>query len=225
MAEQKRLFMKRFVVGPWETNCYVVHPFGSSTGECWIIDAGFQPEEMIAWIRGKGLTPARIILTHGHADHIAGIPEMRGAFGGEIPVAIHRAEAEFLTNPTLNLSAMAGFDLQVGEADEFLEGGSDLEFEGLNFDILFTPGHSPGGVSFYEKEAGVVFAGDTLFAGSIGRFDFPTSDGPLLLKSIHEKLFTIPDATIVYPGHGPETTIGYEVHTNPFVGENAEASI
>ena len=225
MARQDIIFIKKFVLGPWETNCYVIRPATPETDQCWIIDAGFNPGEMIKWIKEQELTPTQIILTHGHADHIAGVPEVCDAFEHDISVSIHHAEAEFLTNPTLNLSAMAGFQLQIDEADSFIEAGKELIFDNLHLQVFHTPGHSPGGISLYENKSQVAFVGDTLFAGSIGRFDFPTSNGPLLLKSIHEQLFTLPEETTVFPGHGPETTIGYELHTNPFVGEHAETGI
>jgi len=221
ILSRDNLSAQRFILGPWETNCYVVSDRGSAPGECWIIDAGFDPEEMIAWIQSEGLRPSRLILTHGHADHIAGVPDCRRAFGEEMTVSIHSSEWEFMTNSTLNLSVMAGMNLNVGESDEFTEDGDSLALGDHEFAIIHTPGHSPGGITIFEAKAKVAFVGDTLFCGSIGRYDFPTSDGRLLVRSIREGLFELPNDTEVLPGHGPATTIGEEKKSNPFVGMHA----
>lgn len=202
-----------FVLGPFATNCYVVRAGG---GSCWIVDASFEPQPLIARVRELGLTPSAIILTHAHADHIAGLAEVKAAFP-EAPILIHEAEKGFLTDPTLNLSAAYGTPLIAPEADGFLEDGQTIELGDSKWKVLHTPGHSPGGVTLYCEAAGEALVGDTLFAGSIGRHDFPTSDGPTLFKSIREKLYMLPDETRVYPGHGPMTTIGREKRTNPFV--------
>jgi len=210
-----KLHVECFTLGDWQTNCYVVH-IGARGGACWAVDAGFEPAPMIAYIQERDLTPQQILLTHAHVDHIAGLHEVRRALG-EPPIFIHPAERAFLTDTFLNLSAMTDTPIVAPEADEDLTPGQVLELEGTSFEVRHTPGHSPGGVSLYQARAGVVLVGDALFAGSIGRYDFPTSDGSLLLRGIREQLLTLPDATRVLPGHGPETTIGQERRTNPFL--------
>lgn len=220
--------IEMFTLGPWQTNCYVVTAQSESRASesenshtCWIIDAGFEPEEMIAAVQQRGLKPERLILTHAHIDHIAGVTQMRAAFGDSMKVMIHEVEANFLNDPNLNLGSMAMMDICVGEADELLDDGDELTLGDSTWKVMYTPGHSPGGITLYEANASIALVGDTLFAGSIGRYDFPTSNGPLLFRAIRERLFTLPDDTKVYPGHGPATTIGQEKRTNPFVGENA----
>lgn len=201
-------------LGPWETNCYVVS--APDRNACWIVDVGFDPAPLIDAVRSADLTPSRLILTHAHLDHIAGVRECLDEFG-PVPIAIHEAEAEFLLNPDLNLSTFVEMNVTTPPADELLQDGQTLRLGEMTWSVLHTPGHSPGGITLYHAPSRQAIVGDTLFAGSIGRYDFPTSDGPLLLKSIREKLLTLPDDTRVLPGHGPETTIGVERRSNPFL--------
>lgn len=210
-----------FTLGPFATNCYVVAPApadAKASGErpCWIVDASFEPGPLIEFIRSHTLRPERIILTHAHIDHIAGLDELRRAFPG-VPVLIHEAEARFLEDPMLNLSGMYGVPYSAGPADVLLVDGQELHLAGLAWRVIFTPGHSPGGITLWCPGARVALVGDTLFAGSIGRFDFPTSDERALFASIREKLYALPDETRVLPGHGPSTTIGKEKRGNPYV--------
>lgn len=209
-----RLRIEGFTLGPFATNCYVVWAEGSAA--CWIVDASFEPEEMIDRVRAEGLEPRLIILTHAHIDHIAGLDELRRAFPGT-PAAIHQAEAEFLEDPMLNLSGAYGEPFSTRRAERSLEAGEELELSGTRWRVIHTPGHSPGGITLWCEAGGVALVGDTLFAGSIGRFDFPTSDERALYSSISKKLYALPDATRVLPGHGPETTIGREKRSNPYV--------
>lgn len=201
-------------LGPWETNCYLVAPPDSE--HCWIIDVGFEPQPLIDSVRRHGLTPVRILLTHAHLDHIAGIDEVLDAFG-EMPIAIHPAEAPALTDPLLNLSALIGMNVSVHPATESLEDGQSLSLDDMTWSVMHTPGHSPGGISLYHQPSRTAIVGDTLFAGSIGRYDFPNSNGRQLLDSIRTRLLTLPDDARVLPGHGPETTIGAERADNPFL--------
>ncbi len=201
-------------LGPFQTNCYIVSAPG--TDECWIIDASFDPQPMIDRVRARGLKPSRIILTHAHIDHIAGLDDIRRAFG-RLPVAIHEQEAGFLADPELNLSGAYGMPFSTSGPDETLRGGETFSIGGETWRVLFTPGHSPGGITLWNESASEAIVGDTLFAGSIGRFDFPTSDEEALTKSIRESLYLLPDQTVVYPGHGPTTTIGREKRSNPYV--------
>ena len=213
--------IKKFELGDWATNCYVVHsvPTSGQSSEgraCWIIDAGFEPEPLIRYIREKRLVPTAVVLTHAHLDHIAGLEAIRAAWP-DIPILLHEAEREFLTRPELNLSVVLEEPIVAPEATATLEPGKPLTLEGVEFRILATPGHSPGGVSIYQPDNAIVFAGDALFSGSIGRYDFPTSNGETLMKSIATQLLTLPDQTRVYPGHGPDTTIGREKTSNPYL--------
>lgn len=201
-------------LGPFETNCYLVRFPGSP--ECWIIDAGYEPAELIELVKRQGLRPVALILTHAHCDHIAGVREVVGAFPG-LPIIMHRAEAAWLNDPLLNLSAMTGMPVTAPEATQFVADGDVLTLRGQAWRVLHTPGHSPGGITLWHEPSAIALVGDTLFAGSVGRTDFPGSDAATLAASIREKLYRLPDGARVYPGHGPETTIGREKRTNPFV--------
>jgi glyoxylase-like metal-dependent hydrolase (beta-lactamase superfamily II) len=203
-----------FTLGAWQTNCYVAWIRGRV--ECWVIDAGFEPDPMIDFINQQRLTPSRLILTHGHLDHIAGVAAFKKKWP-DLPLAIHEWETEFLTNPAMNLSYMVDMKLTAPPADVGLLNGQQLDMGSLAFHIRHTPGHSPGGISLYQPDHHVAFVGDALFAGSIGRYDFPHSDGRQLLQSIATRLLTLPDETRVLPGHGPETTIGHERRHNPYL--------
>jgi hydroxyacylglutathione hydrolase len=208
-----------FTLGPYETNCHVVSVPGSES--CWIVDAGFEPEPMIEHVRAGGLRPVSLILTHAHPDHIAGVSAVRSAFP-RLPVLIHPAEAGWLNDPELNLSSYMGAPITAPGPDGLLEDGQELELAGTRWTVLHTPGHSPGGITLYHsgagsQSAGIALVGDALFAGSIGCTDFPGSDHETLIRSIRTRLYTLPDGTRIYPGHGPETTIGREKQTNPFV--------
>jgi hydroxyacylglutathione hydrolase len=201
-------------LGDFETNCYVVRA-SKATRSCWIIDPGFAAEPLVEYLRKARLEPREILLTHGHCDHIAGIPLLREHFGA-VPVQISREDAGMLTDNMKNLSAMAGASLRLEEAEKQFSAGETMELDGMAFKVLGTPGHTPGGSSFYSAAEGLVFTGDALFAGSVGRSDFPGGNERLLLQSIREQLFVLGDATRVLPGHGPETSIGQEKRSNPF---------
>jgi hydroxyacylglutathione hydrolase len=209
-----------FALGPFETNCYVVYvpgPRGAIRGRgCWIVDASFGPEPLIGRVRELGLIPEALLLTHAHVDHIAGVDEVLAAFSGT-PVVIHPSEREWLRDPALNLSVGMGTPVTAHGPDRTYEAGEELELSGTRWTVLHTPGHSPGGVALWNGADNVALVGDALFAGSVGRTDFPGSDPHLLARSIRERLYTLPEETIIYPGHGPQSTIGREKRTNPFV--------
>ena len=223
-----KLAIKKFELGEWMTNCYVIHvepaasgaggepPSTSADRPCWIIDAGFEPYRLAAYIRERKLTPQAVLLTHAHLDHIAGLTDLREKWP-DLPILIHREEEEFLTDPMLNLSVVLEEPLVCPRATGFLEHKQSLDIGGLRCEVRHTPGHSPGGVTFYFPDQALAFVGDTLFAGSVGRTDFPTSDHELLFESIRSQLLTMPDDTRVLPGHGPDTTIGREKRSNPFL--------
>ena len=203
------------MLGPFETNCYLVYVPGTGN-PCWIVDASFEPGAMVDRVRALGLKPAALLLTHAHVDHIAGVDEILDAFPGT-PVLIHPAEKGWLGNPMLNLSAGAGVRITARGPDRLLEEGQELELSGTRWKVLHTPGHSPGGVTFYNPVQNAALVGDALFAGSIGRTDFPGSDHEQLAGSIRRNLYTLPESTTIYPGHGPTSTIGREKRSNPFV--------
>ncbi len=208
------VFVESFSLGPFATNCSIVSVEGHDG--CWIIDASFEPRRLIERVRERGLKPEALILTHAHVDHIAGIDDVRRAFPG-ITVWQHRDEAAWLGDAGLNLSAALGEPCTTRAAERLLDGGETLGLGGISWKVLHTPGHSPGGISLWCEAAGLAIVGDTLFNGSVGRYDFPTSDGRVLARSIREVLYALPDETRVYCGHGPSTQIGWEKRSNPFV--------
>lgn len=209
-----------FVLGPWQTNCYIVTNTQNASKNCWIVDAGFDPEPMLNFINTRELKPVRLIFTHAHVDHIGGAQKIIDMLDYKISIAIHKAEVDFLTDPSLNLSAFLENPVIAPAATEQLDDGAELELDGSFWKIIHTPGHSPGGITLYHQESAQALVGDTLFAGSIGRYDFPTSNGATLAYSIKERLLTLPDNTTIYPGHGTASTIGHERTTNPFLQDN-----
>ena len=191
-----------------------------SQGEpcCWVVDPGFAPatDNLLKYLTERNLSPEAVILTHAHADHIAGLSQVLNVHE-MLPVHLAKIEWSYLEDPSQNLSTMTGMELRV-KAPELRDLAPDqvLELGGTQWQVLDTSGHSPGGRTLYCSQAQTAIVGDALFAGSIGRVDFPHSDGPRLLSNIREKLFTLPGATRVCSGHGPDTTIEIERRTNPF---------
>ena len=205
----------RLVLGEFETNCYIVRNSDSAT-ECLVIDTALDVRALPAFLDQHKLSPVAVILTHGHIDHIAGVEALRKKFPS-ILIYIHKLDSEMLGDAAGNLSLMAGSLFTAGKADRIIDEGDTIDKAGIRLRVIHTPGHTPGGICLYSEKDGIIFVGDTLFAGSIGRTDFPNGDMKKLIEGIKHKLFVLPDDTVVYPGHGPETTIGREKTDNPFL--------
>lgn len=238
-------FLRGWALGPFATNCYVVLPSDAPSRPgpgtpCLIVDPGFEPQLVVAAVRELSLAPQGIVLTHAHADHIAGIEDVvRGlaklAPAGGLFIAIHELEASWLRDPAANLSSGMGLPVVAPAATRMLRAGDSIVLPRLGagedvWRVLHTPGHSPGSVSLVLDEphpggqaasqpaavAPAAIVGDCLFAGSVGRTDFPGSDHATLLASIRSQLYALPPQTTIYPGHGPHSTIERERRTNPF---------
>ena len=207
---------------PFGENAYVV--FRPGERACAIVDPGFEPDAIVAAVEERGLEPVAILLTHGHSDHIAGNAFLRERWPG-LPIMIGRHDAAKLVDPEQNLSAPFGLPPTSPPADRLLDDGESLAVAGLALEVREIPGHSRGHVVFVvrESEPPVVLGGDVLFHGSVGRTDFPDGDAAALAAGIRDRLYTLPDDTLVLPGHGPPTTVGRERRHNPFVpGRPAE---
>ncbi len=206
------MLLRSVVVGITQTNCYVVGCEQSREGV--VIDPGGHPERVLRVVREMGLAVRYVLNTHCHFDHMAANADVVAATGAML--ALHPAEL-----PILQARGGASwFGVPVKESplpDLELEDGQALEVGSLRFQVLHTPGHSPGGVTFYLEEEGVAFDGDVLFAMGVGRTDLPGGDWETLMRSIHEVLFALPDDTALYPGHGPQTTVGREKRSNPWL--------
>ncbi|TSB44719.1 MBL fold metallo-hydrolase [Alkalicoccobacillus porphyridii] len=201
-------------LGPIQTNAYVL---ANADNEALIFDPGGDGPELIQWIKEKQLEPKAILLTHAHFDHIGAVDEVRETFS--IPVYLHQSEKDWLGDPELNRSSafLGRTHITAKPADHLITKEQTLDIGSFSCKVLETPGHSPGSISFYFEEEKIVFSGDALFAGSIGRTDLPEGDHQLLLTSIDQKLMDLPEETIVACGHGPSTTIGVEMDSNPFL--------
>ncbi len=199
------------VVGPFAVNCYVVAATGDST--CVVIDPGGDATRILEKVKTLGWEPNAILLTHGHLDHLLAVQALQSAW--DVPVLAHRAEEPFFQN-LHSQAAFLGLPPPPPVAvTRYLEEGEPIPFGSAHLSVLWTPGHTPGSCSFVGSSE--VFVGDTLFAGSVGRTDLPGGNASQLLHSIREKLFALPGSFVVYPGHGPATSIAHEKATNPFV--------
>lgn len=193
-------YIHKIPVGELQANCYLFVDVKSN--KCAVIDPGAEPEKIKEVIERNNLTPLFIINTHGHADHILANEQLN------LPVYISKYDADFFTDPNKNLSSLYGNFTFSKKPARLLDDNDKIDVEGLVLKVIHTPGHTPGGICLLHK--GVLFSGDTLFASGIGRTDLPYGSEAQIINSIKNKLFTLPDETKVYSGHGPETTIGKE---------------
>jgi len=221
---QRPLKVDILTVGPMQVGCYIVSD--KATDEMMVIDPGGDADLIIESVRMTGAAPAFIVNTHGHADHIAANAELKDAYPAAA-ICVHPADADMLGKPVKNLSAFLGAAVTSPPPDRLLEDGDTLELGRNTFTVIHLPGHTPGGIALYwpgtDTVAGMLFSGDALFAGGIGRTDFPGGDEALLLRVIREKLFDLPPDTLVLPGHGPTTTLRREKETNPFLSPGRAA--
>jgi len=201
---------------PFEENCYVVRRIDRE--DCALVDPGLEPEKIIAFLESNKLRPAAILNTHGHADHIGGNAAIKSRWP-DCLLAIGADEQSKLASPAENLSEMFAVGLTSPPADVLLSDGQVFSAAGLEFRVISLPGHSCGHVVYLLEEHNppVAFVGDVIFAGSIGRTDFPDGDMRQLSQGIRQRLYSLPDDTLLLPGHGPATTVAREKRTNPFV--------
>jgi glyoxylase-like metal-dependent hydrolase (beta-lactamase superfamily II) len=199
------------VVGPFEVNCFIV--WGDAKAAL-VIDPGSDPDRILAAIEDKGLSIAAYLLTHGHVDHVSGVGALHRV--RPAPVAMHKDDRRWAFGAQNQMPPFYGVPEKPAAAERVLADGQEWTDGGLNYRIVGTPGHTPGGVCFYFPAQRTLFSGDTLFAGSVGRTDFPGGDSRVLARSLAE-LAKLPDDTRILAGHGPATTIGYEKQTNFFM--------
>ncbi len=207
------MVIKTVVVGPLEANCYVVVP--GETADALVIDPGADPGRILEAVRTGTLNVTHIVDTHAHVDHAGANLALKAALGPDVLLCIHREDAGALKDATLNLSGFLGIEVEAAEPDLLLDDGSRIEVAGTGFEVIHTPGHTPGGICLLAGEH--LFTGDTLFAGGVGRVDLPGGSGEKLAGSIREKILSLDGDIRIYPGHGPTSTVDRERRTNPFL--------
>lgn len=211
--------VKTLTVGPIQACCYVVN--FDSNSDTMVIDPGGDGDDIAQYLKRKKLNPVYLVNTHGHIDHIGANAELKAAFP-EMLICIHPADAPMLTASNKNLSFELGYSYSSPKPDKLLEEGDVISISGHNFKVFHTPGHTLGGISLLYQPSDnnrpiSIFTGDTLFQMGVGRTDFPGGSMQKLINSIKQKILTLPDDTIVYPGHGPATIVGAEKQGNPFL--------
>lgn len=210
------LYTQSFVFNPFQENTFIIY---NDEKECWIVDPGMYGAEELSqftqYLSGNGFKPQSIINTHTHIDHIFGVPALMELY--RLPFGIHAADKPVLDGAA-GSAMLFGFEYrQIPQPTFYIEAGKPLQLGADSVDVRFVPGHSPGSVAFYYAPGNWVIAGDALFSGSIGRTDLPGGNHNQLLESIRTQLFSLPDDTTVYCGHGPSTSIGNEKMYNPFL--------
>ena len=208
------LKVNTYPLGPIQTNCYII---SDESGNCLIMDPGEESGRIINKVKSKELTPVAILLTHAHFDHIGAVDSIRDRYN--IPVYIHEEEQDWLSDPRLNGSAKyPGLpDIRTRKADILISDEGMMTVGPFEFEVRHTPGHSPGSVSYIFGPSRFAIVGDTLFQQGVGRTDLPGGNTGILLTSIHDKLLSLDDDFIIYPGHGPSTTPEEEKDSNPFL--------
>lgn len=210
------MIVERFALNPMGTNTYVI---AAPSGDAYIVDpCATDMAPMVAYIQDHALRVKAIVNTHCHFDHVLGNEAMRTLY--RVPLWLHRLELTNLKESPQRAQKWLGIQVETRDPDAFIEDGDVLELgqgtDAVRLQILLTPGHSPGGICLYDRRAGILFSGDTLFAGTVGRTDLPGSDPEALMVSLREKLWPLPDETVVYPGHEDDTTIAEERMANPY---------
>ncbi|HJX61180.1 MAG TPA: MBL fold metallo-hydrolase [Dehalococcoidia bacterium] len=212
MATNETMILEGFPTGMFQENCFIAGC--AETKEALIVDPGDDAEQILAALERNDLTAKLIVVTHEHIDHIGAVEAVREAT--KAPVAMHAIAYDGTAAQSQTALMLTGRPQpRMGPPEVFLVEGQDVQVGKLKFQVLFCPGHTPGHICLYGE--GVLFSGDVLFQLSIGRFDLPGGDGPQLLRSIRDKLWPLPDDTLVLPGHGPATSIGQEKEHNPFI--------
>lgn len=198
-------------VGPVQTNCYIVNKEGGTS--CVVIDPGEEADKIASYVSKKGWKNEGILLTHGHFDHITGVSGLISKIGGK--VYAYEGERDLMADSRQNGSVMMGYELAL-EPEYLLRDGEVLHIADMDFKVIHTPGHTKGSCCFYQEEEKILFSGDTIFMESVGRTDFPTGNARELIDSVRNKVLTLPADVKIYPGHGPETSVSYEMANNPY---------
>ena len=198
-------------VGPVFTNCYIVNEEGKDS--CLVIDPGDEAKKIAEYIQKRNKKMEAILLTHGHFDHIIGVRELMSLLGGKLYA--YQDEKELLMDPQLNVSDQIGYEMSL-EADVPLRDHQKITVAGMTFEVIHTPGHTKGSCCYYSEEHQTLFSGDTIFMESVGRTDLPTGNERELIDSVRNRVLTLPSNVKIYPGHGPETNVAYEVANNPY---------